>query len=49
MDKVKYILDQKVTFGSGFYFARPLDIPSLNNYVEKKQWLNQLDMEEFDE
>lgn len=43
---LKYVSDQKVSFGSGFYFARPLDIASFYKYVENKEWLKQLVIEE---
>ena len=43
---LKYVKNQNVSFGSGFYFARPLDIPSFHKYVENKEWIKQLSIEE---
>ena len=40
---LQYVLDQKVTLGSGFYFTRPLDAEALKKYIEGSSWQNQLD------
>lgn len=40
---LNYVLDQKVNYGSGFYFARALDIPSFIQYIEEERWKEKLE------
>lgn len=40
---LNYVLDQNIDYGSGFYFARALDIPSFIKYIEEERWKTKLD------
>lgn len=42
-DLLHYVQEQNVNYGSGFYFARALDIPSFIKYVEDELWNTKLD------
>lgn len=42
-DLLNYVQEQNVNYGSGFYFARALDIPSFIKYIEDEQWKTKLD------
>lgn len=41
-DLLQYVKSQNLEFGSGFYFAKALDIPSLMKYIEEEKWKEQL-------
>ncbi|MDE6242094.1 MAG: bifunctional diguanylate cyclase/phosphodiesterase [Anaeroplasmataceae bacterium] len=40
---LQYVKDQKVNYGSGFYFARALDIPAFIKYIEEERWKEKLE------
>ena len=40
---VKYVKEQKLSFGQGFYFAKPLNEAEFDNYIEKKAYLPMFD------
>ncbi|MCM1131242.1 MAG: bifunctional diguanylate cyclase/phosphodiesterase [Roseburia sp.] len=42
-DLLHYVKEQKVNYGSGFYFARALDIPSFIKYIEEELWQTKLE------
>ena len=43
---LNYTREHNVHFGSGFFFARALDIPSLMNFIEGERWKEMLSTEE---
>ncbi|MDE5856366.1 MAG: hypothetical protein K2H06_04885, partial [Anaeroplasmataceae bacterium] len=42
-DLLRYVQEQNVNYGSGFYFARALDIPAFIKYIEDELWKAKLD------
>lgn len=44
---LRYVMDQNVTLGSGFYFTRPLDAEALKRYIESSAWLQKFPEEEM--
>lgn len=40
---LNYVIEQNVNYGSGFYFARALDIPSFIKFIEEERWKEKLD------
>ncbi|MDE7213323.1 MAG: bifunctional diguanylate cyclase/phosphodiesterase, partial [Anaeroplasmataceae bacterium] len=40
---LNYVKEQQVNYGSGFYFARALDIPSFIKFIEEERWKTKLD------
>ena len=40
---VKYVKEQKVFLGQGFYFAKPMNEQDFDNYIEKKSYLPMFD------
>lgn len=44
---LRYVMDQNVTLGSGFYFTRPLDAEALKRYIESSAWLQKFPEEEL--
>jgi EAL domain-containing protein (putative c-di-GMP-specific phosphodiesterase class I) len=36
---VKYVKEQKVIFGQGFYFAKPMNDADFDSYIENKKYL----------
>ncbi|MDE7161482.1 MAG: bifunctional diguanylate cyclase/phosphodiesterase [Anaeroplasmataceae bacterium] len=43
---LNYTIEHNIHYGSGFYFARALDIPSLMNFIEGERWKQLLSTEE---
>lgn len=42
-DVTKYVKDKNIMYGQGFYFARPMNADSFNEYIEKRQYKLLLD------